>query len=179
MNHIAGSSANITLLVRKLHFSKLQADTDYNFGVTICNLTTTRTLLLLKHYCHNWWFRPKMKSLLYIIYGIVLSLQNENPGVRQGCTAKISFPSLSSWIFGDWDYKSIGKVKSSLPRPRQDETGHSIHSRSSQKTITRRLTNTQFLVNECICIKYLFRIEIISFYNVDWFAAPTKVSDRE
>ena len=103
MNHIAGSSANITLLVRKLQFSKLQADTDYNFGVTICNLTTTRTLLLLKHYCHNWWFRPKMKSLLYIIYGQVSSLQNENPGVRLGFTEEISFPSrlfLNIFVIG-------------------------------------------------------------------------------
>ena len=35
-----------------------------------------------------------MKSLLYIIYGQVSSLQNENPGVRLGFTEEISFPSL-------------------------------------------------------------------------------------
>ena len=160
---LCGSSANITLLVRKLQFSKLQADTDYNFGVTICNLTTTRTLLLLKHYCHNWWFRPRKdeKPVVYYLWPSI-KFAKWKSWVEVRMHGWDQFPlSLSSWIFCDWDYKSIGKVKSSLPRLGRDETGHSIHSRSSQKTITRRLTNTQFLVNECICIKFLFRVEII------------------
>ena len=68
-----------------------------------------------------------MKSLLYIIYGQVSSLQNENPGVRFRIHGedRFPFPSLLEY-FCDWDYKSIEKVKSSLPRPGRDETSHSF-----------------------------------------------------
>ena len=72
-----------------------------------------------------------MKSPLYIIYGHVLSLQNENPGVsevRIHGGDQFPFSSLLEY-FCDWDYKSIEKVKSSLPRPGRDETSHSFSVR--------------------------------------------------
>ena len=96
----------------------------------------TKTWTLLKHYCHNWWLCPKMNKTCWILF------------IAQCYVCKMKFPvwgkeSLMRSVFSssllesvtmrgcgarcDWDYKSIGKVRSSPWAIRsQDEPRHSF-----------------------------------------------------